>query len=133
MKIRTPTLLCVCAIFVFLASCALPAWSQTVFSDNSAGYVNKVVPKGFSLLANPLYAMDDRVPAIFSGSPDGIVIYTYFGDGPGNLPCPITWQLISNRAFSVKSQPLSLAWSRCRTRPMASLSGGLAICYRRQT
>jgi hypothetical protein len=73
---RTKTLLLTAALgAVGLTS----ATAQQVFSVNAVGFVNVVVPAGFSMIANPLNAPTNTIPALFAGVPDGTTIYKFDG------------------------------------------------------
>lgn len=50
-----------------------PAW----FSCNTVGYVDRVIPPGFSLLSNPLIGQSICVPDVFNGVPAGFAVYTW--------------------------------------------------------
>jgi len=50
-----------------------------VYSINAVGFVNVTVPKGYALVANPLVAADNKIPALFKGASDGTTIYKYDG------------------------------------------------------
>jgi hypothetical protein len=51
--------------------------AQTVFSVNAVGYVNAIVPSGFSIIANPLDAESNTVGSLFAGVPDGTTVYKF--------------------------------------------------------
>jgi hypothetical protein len=54
--------------------------AQQVFSVNAVGFVNVVVPPKFSMIANPLNAPTNTIPALFAGvAPDGTTIYKFDG------------------------------------------------------
>jgi hypothetical protein len=73
---RTKTLLLTAALgAVGLTS----STAQQVFSVNAVGFVNVVVPPGFSMVANPLNAATNTVPALFAGVPDGTTVYKFDG------------------------------------------------------
>jgi hypothetical protein len=73
---RTKTLLLTAALgAVGLTS----ATAQQVFSVNAVGFVNVVVPPNFSMIANPLNAPTNTIPALFAGVPDGTTIYKFDG------------------------------------------------------
>lgn len=44
---------------------ASTSMAQTVFSVNAVGFVNKEIPSGFSIIANPLIAEDNHLSALF--------------------------------------------------------------------
>jgi hypothetical protein len=56
---------------------------SNVYSVNVVGYVNVVVPNGYSALANPLKASDNTVSNLFSGSPGAVGNTVYTWDGAG--------------------------------------------------
>jgi len=60
---RTKTLLLTAAT---VAAGALSSMAQNVYSVNVVGYVNVVVPAGYSTIANPLSASDNTVTALFN-------------------------------------------------------------------
>jgi hypothetical protein len=53
--------------------------AQQVFSVNAVGFVNVDVPKGLSMIANPLKAATNTIAALFATAPDGTTIYKYDG------------------------------------------------------
>jgi hypothetical protein len=53
--------------------------AQQVFSVNAVGFVNVAVPPGYSMIANPLNAATNTIPALFAGVPDGTTIYKFNG------------------------------------------------------
>jgi hypothetical protein len=55
----------------------IAAMAQSVYSLNAVGYVNTVIPKGFSIIANPLNASTNKLSSLITGAPDGTVVYTY--------------------------------------------------------
>jgi hypothetical protein len=72
---RTKALLLTGALLAAAGLTSIQA--QTVFSVNAVGYVNTVVPAGFSIIANPLDAESNTVGALFAGVPDGTTIYKF--------------------------------------------------------
>lgn len=72
---RTNTLLTAAVLGLLGAASA----SAQVYSVNAVGYVNVPVPKGFSMIANPLKAADNTVPALFASAPDNTTIYKFNG------------------------------------------------------
>jgi hypothetical protein len=50
-----------------------------VFSVNAVGFVTVDVPKGLSMIANPLTAPTNTIPALFASAADGTTIYKYDG------------------------------------------------------
>jgi len=57
--------------------------AQTVYSVNAVGYVNMVLPVGFSIIGNPLNntGSGNNVTNLFAGAPDGVTVYKYTGTG----------------------------------------------------
>lgn len=70
---RTKTLLLTAAV----VAAGIATSSAQVFSVNAVGYVNVSVPKGFSMIANPLKAATNTVGALFASAPDGTVVYKF--------------------------------------------------------
>ncbi|HVY71412.1 MAG TPA: hypothetical protein VHH73_15875 [Verrucomicrobiae bacterium] len=75
---RTKTLLLTAAVAV---AGVAGASAQAVYSVNAVGYVNITVPKGFSMVANPLNAATNTVGAIFASAPDQTTVYTFGATG----------------------------------------------------
>ena len=48
-----------------------------VYSVNAVGYVNKTIPTGFSIVANPLIAADNKISTLFPSVPDGTIVYKF--------------------------------------------------------
>jgi hypothetical protein len=73
---RTKTLLLTAALG---AAGVATSVAQSVFSVNAVGYVNVDVPKGFSMIANPLDAGagNNTVAKLFAGVPDGTTVFQY--------------------------------------------------------
>jgi len=46
-----------------------------VYSVNAVGYVNLVIPAGFSINANPLNSQTNTVPNLFASAPTGTSVY----------------------------------------------------------
>ena len=74
---RTKTLLLTAAV----VAAGIATSSAQVFSVNAVGYVNVTVPKGFSLIANPLKAATNTVGALLASAPDGVTVYKYGATG----------------------------------------------------
>jgi hypothetical protein len=70
---RTKTLLLTAA----LGLAGISSLSAQVYSVNAVGYVNVNVPKGFSMIANPLVAASNKVPALFATAPEGTILYKF--------------------------------------------------------
>lgn len=64
-----------------LAAAGVASMSAQVFSVNAVGYVNVTIPKGFSLLSNPLNADKNTVGGTLSAAPDGTIVYTFGAGG----------------------------------------------------
>ncbi len=77
---RTKTLLLTAALGAAGVATSL---AQSVFSVNAVGYVNVDVPKGFSMIANPLDAGagNNTIAKLLSAVPDGTVIYQFGATG----------------------------------------------------
>lgn len=73
---RTKTLLLTAAL---AAAGLATSMAQTVYSVNAVGYVNTVLPVGFSIVSNPLNASNNNVTNLFNGAPDGVTVYKYTG------------------------------------------------------
>lgn len=73
---RTKALLLSAVLGVASIAAALAA--DPVYSVNAVGYVNVVLNKGFTIIANPLNAGDNHLSKIFPSTlPSGTVIYRY--------------------------------------------------------
>lgn len=75
---RTKTLLLTAAM---AAGAALSGMAQTVYSVNAVGYVNLVIPAGWSMIANPLNTTNNTVEALLSAAttPEGTTIFKWDG------------------------------------------------------
>jgi len=73
---RTKTLV-VTALCGLVSSAAVMA--QSVYSLNAVGYVNTVIPTGFSIIANPLNAATNTLSSLLAGAPEGTMVYKYSG------------------------------------------------------
>ena len=62
---------------LMMAASAASSLAQTVYSVNAVGFVNVECPSGFSLIANPLVAADNRVVALFPNATSGTVIFKF--------------------------------------------------------
>ncbi len=53
--------------------------AQPTYSSNVVGYVNLVVPKGFSIIANPLLAATNTISELFNpaSTPEGTILYKF--------------------------------------------------------
>ena len=72
---RTKTLI----VTAVLALAGIVSSSAQVYSVNAVGYVNKSIPKGFSMVANPLVASSNTIKDLFNAAPDGTTIYKFNG------------------------------------------------------
>jgi hypothetical protein len=73
---RTKTLLLTAVLGVASIAAALAA--DPVYSVNAVGYVNVVLKKGFTIVANPLNAGDNHLSKIFPANlPTGTVVFRY--------------------------------------------------------
>jgi hypothetical protein len=73
---RTKTLLLTAALSAVGLSTSM---AQSVFSVNAVGFVTVDVPKGLSMIANPLKAPTNTIAALFASAADGTTIYKYDG------------------------------------------------------
>jgi len=73
-EMRTKALLLTAAFSV----AAISATAQ-VYSVNAVGYVNKTLPSGFSMVANPLNNGDNKISDVFGATPGNITVYKYDG------------------------------------------------------
>jgi len=73
---RTKTLLLTAALG---AAGVATSMAQSVFSVNAVGYVNVDLPKGFSIIANPLDAGagNNTVSKLLASVPDGTTVYKF--------------------------------------------------------
>jgi hypothetical protein len=80
---RTKTLLATAA----LGSAIMASAAAQVYSVNAVGYVNLVIPPGFSLIANPLDAGEgmNTLGNLFEAAPLGTVVYDFGDDGIYNV------------------------------------------------
>merc|ERR1711959_416473 len=74
-KMRTKTLI----LTAFVGALGIAGASAQVYSVNAVGYVNKSLPKGFSIVANPLNSGGNKVSEVFGANPGALTIYQ-FGD-----------------------------------------------------
>jgi len=72
---RTKTLLLTAALSA--AGIATSMAQGAVFSVNAVGYVNTVVPPGFSMISNPLKATSNTIADLFKGVPFGTQVYLF--------------------------------------------------------
>lgn len=79
---RTKTLLLTAVLGVASIAAALAA--DPVYSVNAVGYVNVVLKKGFTIVANPLNAGDNHLSKIFPSTlPSGTMVYRFAGGSFG--------------------------------------------------
>jgi hypothetical protein len=80
---RTKTLLCFAAAIA--AGVATSMAQSNVYSLNVVGYVNKPLPTGYTLVANPLNTTNNTIFGLFGGIggnlPDGTQIYLWTSTG----------------------------------------------------
>jgi hypothetical protein len=60
------------------------AQGTPVFSVNAVGYVNVKVaagPNKFTIIANPLNAPDNKIPALWANPPEDVTVYKFNGTG----------------------------------------------------
>merc|ERR1712072_1338549 len=74
-KMRTKTLL----LTAFVGALGFTAAQAQVYSVNAVGYVNKSIPAGFSIVANPLNNGENKVADVFGANPGSLTVYR-FGD-----------------------------------------------------
>jgi hypothetical protein len=72
---RTKTLL----LTAIVGAIGFTAAQAQVYSVNAVGYVNKSIPSGFSIVANPLNNGDNKVSDVFGANPGSLTVYR-FGD-----------------------------------------------------
>ncbi len=84
------------------------AVAQTnVYSVNAVGYVNKTIPTGFSLIANPLKSTNDTVANVIKGAPDGTAVFKWTGSGYSGLTYSIGDGGWVNNNFVLADLPLA--------------------------
>ncbi|SVB97754.1 uncharacterized protein METZ01_LOCUS250608 [marine metagenome] len=74
-KMRTKTLV----LTAFIGALGIAGASAQVYSVNAVGYVNKSIPAGFSIVANPLHNGENKVADVFGANPGALTVYR-FGD-----------------------------------------------------
>ena len=74
-KMRTKALI----LTAFVGALGIAGASAQVYSVNAVGYVNKSIPKGFSIVANPLNNGGNKISDVFGANPGSLTVYT-FGD-----------------------------------------------------
>ena len=70
---RTKTLL----LTAFVGALGFTAAQAQVYSVNAVGYVNKSIPVGFSIVANPLNNGENKVAEVFGANPGPLTVYSY--------------------------------------------------------
>jgi hypothetical protein len=71
---RTKTLLFAAALGLATVATSM---AQAVYSVNAVGFVNRSVPPGFSIIANPLKNGDNSLGTLFPVVPTGTTIYKF--------------------------------------------------------
>ena len=66
---------------VFAAGAVSSMAQGTVYSVNAVGFVNVVLPPGFSLICNPLNASVNTVPALFPNATFGMAVFKFSAGG----------------------------------------------------
>jgi len=74
-KMRTKALI----LTAFVGALGIAGASAQVYSVNAVGYVNKSIPAGFSIVANPLNNGGNKISDVFGGNPGSLTVYR-FGD-----------------------------------------------------
>ena len=74
---RTKTLI----LTAFVGALGIAGASAQVYSVNAVGYVNKSIPKGFSIVANPLNNGGNKVADVFGANPGSLTVYTFSDAG----------------------------------------------------
>lgn len=64
---------------LMMAAAAAQSTAQTVYSVNAVGFVNIVIPNGFSIIGNPLEAATNTVAALFPSVPNNCQIFKWSG------------------------------------------------------
>src|SRR5450756_2159772 len=110
---RTKTLLLTAVLGVASIVAALAA--DPVYSVNAVGYVNVVLKKGFTIVANPLNAGDNHLSKIFPANlPSGTAVYrfgitgfgaasTFSPDDSGALVWENDFELKPGEGFFIKN------------------------------
>jgi hypothetical protein len=74
MRTKTLLLTAACAVIGAVAASA-----QSVYSVNAVGYVNLTVPKGNSIIANPLNTGSNTLSQVLPSVPDDTMLYLWTG------------------------------------------------------
>jgi hypothetical protein len=74
---RTKTLL----LTAVLGAAGIVSTMAQVYSVNAVGYVNVNLPKGYSLIANPLNNGQNKLTDLIPTAPDSSVVYKWVGAG----------------------------------------------------
>ena len=72
-KMRTKALI----LTAFVGALGIAGASAQVYSVNAVGYVNKSIPAGFSIVANPLDNGGNKISEVFGANPGALVVYRY--------------------------------------------------------
>jgi hypothetical protein len=74
---RTKTLI----LTAFVGALGIAGASAQVYSVNAVGYVNKSIPAGFSIVANPLNNGGNKVSDVFGANPGALTVYRFSDAG----------------------------------------------------
>jgi|TARA_B100001250_G_scaffold39892_2_gene31716 hypothetical protein len=74
---RTKTLI----LTAFVGALGIAGASAQVYSVNAVGYVNKSIPAGFSIVANPLNNGGNKVSDVFGANPGSLTVYRFSDAG----------------------------------------------------
>lgn len=66
---------------LMMAAAAVQSSAQTVYSVNAVGFVNLVIPNGFSINGNPLEAATNTISVLFPSVPNNSQIFKWSGSG----------------------------------------------------
>jgi len=93
---------------LLMAAAAAQSTAQTVYSVNAVGFVNVVIPPGFSILANPLEGATNTVAALFPSVPNTSVIFKFTGSTFSQNTYFLGWDfpnqtLVPGEAFFIKN------------------------------
>lgn len=113
---RTKTLICAAAV---LAAGLASSIAQTVYSQNVVGYVNVVIPSGYSAIANPLDASNsggNSISNLFNAAVAG-------GTGPAAGDAAYSWNGVFNNGNF--NSDLDGSWSN----PTEQFAPGKGIFY----
>ena len=65
----------------FVGALGIAGASAQVYSVNAVGYVNKSIPAGFSIVANPLNNGGNKVSEVFGVLTSSLTVYRYGDNG----------------------------------------------------